>query len=125
MPPVPAAGDRGSLSFSAGFTSTFISGTPAGGTFTWTVVRRRMSKRLLEAGLVLGSSKRLLEAGLVLVAGARGSDCFSMDFRTAEIQGLRFSDFGAVVILASSDGTVADGHVWGCFLAIDFSRMPG
>ena len=61
----------------------------------------------------------------VPAAGARGSDCFSMDFRTAEIQGLRFSDFGAVVILASSDGTAADGHVWGCFLAIDFSRMPG
>ena len=54
-PPVPVAGARGSDCFSAGFRAALISGTPAGGgTFDWTVLRRRISKRLLEAGLVLG-----------------------------------------------------------------------
>jgi len=49
------AGANGSDCFSVGFTSALISGTPAGGTFNWTVMRRNMSKRLLEAGLVLGA----------------------------------------------------------------------
>ena len=54
-PPVPVAGARGSDCFSAGFTPALISGTPAGGgTFDWTGSQRRSSKRLLEAGLVLG-----------------------------------------------------------------------
>ena len=53
-PPVPVAGARGSDCFSVGFRAALIKGTPAGGTFNWTVLRRRISKRLLEAGLVLG-----------------------------------------------------------------------
>ena len=48
------AGVIGSDCFSVGFTPALISGTPAGGTFDWTVLRRRISKRLLKAGLVLG-----------------------------------------------------------------------
>ena len=54
-PPGPVAGARGSDCFSAGFRVVLISGTPAGGgTFDWTGSQRRSSKRLLEAGLVLG-----------------------------------------------------------------------
>ena len=59
---------------------------------------------------------------LAPVANARGSGCFSMDFRTAEIHVLWFGVFEAAAILASSDGAAAVGLAWGCFSAMDF--MP-
>ena len=64
-------------------------------------------------------------------AGARGSDCFSMGFRTAEIQGLWFvfGMFEAAAIPASSDSAAVDRLAWGCFSATDFTPdfppMPG
>ena len=63
-------------------------------------------------------------------AGAKGSDCFSVGFRTAEIHGLRFGVFEAAAMLASSDGAAAVGLAWGCFSAMDFNpnippMMPG
>ena len=51
------------------------------------------------------------------VANARGLDCLSMDFRTAEIHGLRFGAFEAAMIPASSDGAAAAMLTWGCFSA--------
>ena len=57
---------------------------------------------------------------LAPVANARGSGCFSMDFRTAEIHRLWFGVFEAAATLASSDGAAAVGLAWGCFSAMDF-----